>query len=63
MKESTAARQGATLRELNAIHIRFEAGYGAASAVPTRYKQALKLLVGHWYENREAILATGAIPK
>lgn len=61
--KSTADWPTATLRELNAIHIRFEAGYGAASAVPTRYKQALKLLVGHWYENREAILATGAIPK
>lgn len=61
--KSTADWPTATLRELNAIHIRFESGYGAAAAVPTRYKQALKLLVGHWYENREAILASGAIPK
>lgn len=61
--KGTATWPSATLRELNGVHIRFEAGYGAAAAVPTRYKQALKLLVGHWYENREAILATGAIPK
>ena len=61
--KGTATLPSATLRELNGVQIRFEAGYGAASAVPVRYKQALKLLIGHWYENREAILASGAIPK
>lgn len=61
--KGTATWPSATLRELNGVHIRFEAGYGAASAVPVRYKQALKLLVGHWYENREALLVSGAIPK
>ena len=61
--KGSAIWPSATLRELNGVHIRFEAGYGAASAVPMRYKQALKLLVGHWYENREAVLASGAIPK
>ena len=23
--------------------------------MPSGYKQAIKLLVGHWYENREAV--------
>ena len=53
--KGTATLPSATLRELNGVQIRFEAGYGAASAVPVRYKQALKLLIGHWYENREAV--------
>lgn len=61
--KGSATWPSATLRELNGVHLRFEAGYGAASAVPVRYKQALKLLISHWYENREAILASGAIPK
>lgn len=39
----------------NAITIRYIAGYGAASAVPAELKAAIKLLVGHWYENRESV--------
>lgn len=38
----------------NPIQITFVAGYGAASAVPEKFKQAIKLLIGHWYEHREA---------
>jgi len=39
---------------LNAVEMIYPAGYGdAASDVPERAKQAIKLLVGHWYENRE----------
>lgn len=35
--------------------ITFKAGYGTEpSAVPQKIKTAIKLLVGHWYENREA---------
>lgn len=41
-------------RELDAFEIRFSAGYGAASAdVPEPIRQAIRLLVAHWYENRE----------
>ncbi|MDJ0631097.1 MAG: head-tail connector protein [Rhodobacter sp.] len=36
------------------IEIEFIAGFGAASAVPEDLKQLVKLMVGHWYENREA---------
>ena len=49
--------------EKGAVRIRFIAGYGLAAAVPETYKQAMLLLIGHWYENREAITITGAIPK
>jgi uncharacterized phiE125 gp8 family phage protein len=37
----------------NALKVRFVAGYGAASAVPDRAKQACMLLIAHWYENRQ----------
>ena len=43
----------ATTRE-DAIRITFTAGFGAASDVPSGLKHALLLLVGLWYENREA---------
>jgi uncharacterized phiE125 gp8 family phage protein len=43
-----------TLRPAAAIEIRFTAGYGAAAEVPETVKQAIKLLVGHLYEHREA---------
>jgi uncharacterized phiE125 gp8 family phage protein len=48
--------------KVNAVQITFTAGYGAASDVPDDIKHAIKLLVGHWYENREAAL-TGAVSK
>jgi len=37
----------------NPIRIRYEAGY---TALPESIKQAMLLLVGHWHENREAVL-------
>jgi hypothetical protein len=46
---------------LEAILIRFTAGYGDTSASPVigvdcpeKYKTAIKLMVSHWYENRES---------
>lgn len=41
----------------NGVRIRFICGFGLAASVPERYKQAIKLLVGHWYENREQVMA------
>lgn len=35
------------------VRIRYVAGYGNPGDVPRTYRQALLLLVGHWYENRE----------
>ena len=51
-----------TLKSVNGVEVRFDAGYGAASAVPKRIKQLAKLLVGHWYVNREAMIS-GTITK
>lgn len=39
----------------NPVTVRFVTGYGAAGAVPEAIKAAMKLLIGHWYENREAV--------
>jgi len=40
----------------NGIEIDFTAGYGAAASdVPAPLRQAVLLLVAHWYENREPI--------
>ena len=41
--------------------ITYTAGYGIAEAVPAPLKHALKLLVGHYYENREAVVVTQGI--
>lgn len=55
---------GDELFPVGAIRIRFVAGYlpegnspdiDYAANVPQRVKQAMLLLVGHWYENREAV--------
>lgn len=51
--KSTATLPTVTLLEANAIRIRFVAGYGAASDVPSSVKAAILLLVGDLYENRE----------
>lgn len=47
---------GDALRESGAIVVRFVAGYGDASEdVPNRIRRAILMLVGHYYENREAV--------
>ena len=50
------------LRPLSAIRVTFVAGYGdAGAAVPEPIRQAMYLLIGHYYENREAVInSTGA---
>lgn len=48
----TATRPG---RALNGIEIDYSCGYGeTAAAVPEPLRQAILLLVGHWFEVREA---------
>lgn len=54
-----------TYPEINAVRLRFVAGYehgagspaGWADNVPATVVQAIKLLGGHFYENREAVSA------
>jgi len=36
--------------------VNFTCGYGDASDVPSSIKQCMRLLVGHWYRNREATI-------
>lgn len=53
-----------TLRAANGARVRFTAGYGdSASDVPEHIRHAIRLLVGHFYENRESVVSTGAVPK
>lgn len=45
----------APARVISGIRIRFVAGWAAAADVPVPLKQAMLLLVAHWYQNREAV--------
>ncbi len=37
------------------VRVTYEAGYANNDAVPAAIRQAAFLLIGHWYENREAV--------
>jgi uncharacterized phiE125 gp8 family phage protein len=47
----------ATQRMPSAVTIDFDAGYGSAANVPAPFIAAIKMLVGHLYENRQTVLA------
>lgn len=40
---------------MNAMEIQFVSGYGVAASVPEDLKTAMLLLIGHYYEHREAV--------
>lgn len=41
----------------NSVVIEYKAGYGGASTnIPAQIIHAIKLLIGHWYENRESVV-------
>ncbi len=40
-----------------AVKIQYVAGYDDIASIPQMVKQAMLLLIGHWYENREATVA------
>lgn len=47
-----------TLRATNGVAMQFVAGYGdEAASVPRTIKQAMLLLIGFWYDNREAAIS------
>lgn len=47
---------------LDAVVIEFSCGYGdTAATVPQKIKQAMKLLISHWYENRTPLSDTGKV--
>ena len=45
-----------TLDNNNPISIEFVAGYSTARKVPSSIKQAMLLIIGHLYENRETVI-------
>lgn len=61
--DNNASWPSAELYETSAITITYVAGHSNTALIPQRYKQAIMLLVGHWYENRENMLITGAVPQ
>jgi uncharacterized phiE125 gp8 family phage protein len=44
---------------VNAVKIRYIAGYNSTNPIPKMIKQAMLLLIGHWYANREAVGQVG----
>ena len=44
---------------INPITVRIVAGYTTTYKIPSAIKQAMLLLVGHWYLNREAVGTVG----
>lgn len=48
------------LDDYNSVIVTYVAGFGNAAAVPALMKQALKMLVGHWYSHRETTTETQA---
>lgn len=40
---------------INAISVRYVCGYPDAESVPHRARQWVRMVVGHWYANREAV--------
>jgi len=49
----------ATDERPNGITVTYTAGYASVAAVPARAKQAILLLVAHWYRVREAVGTVG----
>jgi uncharacterized phiE125 gp8 family phage protein len=48
---------------LDPIVIRYVCGYGTADDVPEQVKQAMYLLISHWYEQRIPISMTNTVSK
>ena len=59
--KSNASYPTVTLQEVNAVEIAYTAGYGLATEVPDIYKAAVKLMMAHLYENREAVTVAQGI--
>ena len=50
------------LRPFAGIEVDVTAGYGAAVEVPPVFTQAIRLLVGHWYEHRAEAVTRASMP-
>lgn len=53
---------GGALEPMNGFEVEFVAGTEEPHETPAVIRQAMLLLVGHWYENREIQVTTGAVP-
>lgn len=49
-----------TYERLHAVTLTYTAGYATPAAVPQRMKQAMHLLIAHWYEHREPVGNAGS---
>lgn len=47
-----------TYNEINAVRVRYLAGYEDAESIPAELRLWMKLIIGHMYANREAVGAT-----
>ena len=54
VKIATGRSWPSTYPEINAVRVRYVAGWASAAEVPQSIKQWMLLNIGHWYENREA---------
>jgi len=57
-RDAVVLKSGYTWPNNATMRVRYVAGYTAAASVPQRIKQAILLIIGHWYENREATQGT-----
>ena len=48
------------LRDMNPIVVEYTAGYTTGNTCPQTIRQAMLLLIAHWYQNREAVI-TGSV--
>lgn len=44
------------LSTINPLRVRFVSGYANANSIPAHIKHAIKMLVSHFYENRELVV-------
>jgi uncharacterized phiE125 gp8 family phage protein len=60
--KSTGAWPADELEVNNGVRVRFVAGFGStATSVPAKLRQALLLLIAHYYEHREAVMDTNRV--
>jgi len=62
VKRYNKSYPSATRETGESVRLNFVAGYGTTTTntIPPEFKHAIKLLVGHWYENRESVVV-GAV--
>jgi uncharacterized phiE125 gp8 family phage protein len=49
-----------TYERLHAVTLTYAAGYATPATVPERIKQAMHILIAHWYSNREPVGNAGS---